>query len=165
MIGDKEIKIERLVAAERARPVARVAPTREAQTSFLLMFPKLRDPLVQGMLSIPSMCITPSRVVQLLNMFYPEDLLEEDFFRRLVRNVRAECEKFGKVEAIEVPRPDPQTGRCAASVGKVFVLFESQREAMEARYRLNGRSYNKRTVVASFYNEEKFMRRDFSFSL
>lgn len=165
-LGDKILRIEKLVSAgpsDRGKP--KVALTKEAQTSFLLMFPKLRDPLVQGMLCIPNTCIVASRVIQLLNLFGPEDLLEEEFFRGVSEDVKFECQKFGNVLAIEIPRPDLDSGYCCPSVGKVFVHFSIEKEAKEARYRLNGRSYNRRTVVASFYPEDKFAKKSYLTSL
>lgn len=58
------------------------------------------------MLSIPQGCIIPSRVVQFLNMFSPEDLFDEDFYQELCDDVKQECEKYGSIEKIDIPRPD-----------------------------------------------------------
>jgi len=161
-IGDKKLKIERIEAkVEQRVDVVKVAPTKERQTSFMLMFSKLRDPLVQGMLAIPMSCVTPSRVIQLLNMCTPEDLFEDEFCKELQEDVLEECRKYGPVEKMEIPRPDPQTGVCSPSVGKVFVKFLYQIPAKQAKYRINGKVYNRRTVICSFYPEEKFDRREF----
>ena len=42
------------------------------------------------------------------------------------------------------------------AVGKIFVKFENLVAAKQARFRLSGRQYNNRTVVASFYPEHYF---------
>jgi hypothetical protein len=34
-------------------------------------------------------------------------------------------------------------------------------EAKTARYKLNGRTYKRRTVIASFYSEEKFAGKEY----
>jgi splicing factor U2AF subunit len=165
-IGDKKLKIQRVEArAEERAEKARTAPSKERQTSFMLMFPKLRDSLVQGVLSIPNSCVTPSRVIQLLNMCTPEDLFEDEFFKELQEDILEECRKYGPVERVEIPRPDSQSGHCSASVGKAFVKFSYQIPAKQARFRLNGKVYNRRTVICSFYPEEKFDRRDFTIIL
>jgi hypothetical protein len=48
------------------------------------------------------------------------------------------------------------TGIIGPSVGKVFVKFEFLIPAKKCRHYINGRVYNKKTVIASFYNEDKF---------
>ena len=46
-------------------------------------------------------------------------------------------------------------------MGKVFVKFHYMRSAKQARHKLNGRPYNGRTVVASFFPEDEFEKRDY----
>lgn len=162
-IGQKLLKVSKVEVNQQAKEAVtnRTAPTKEVQTSFLLMYPKLRDPLVQAALDIPLTCITPSKVIQLLNMMMIEDLFEEDFYRRLLEDVESETKTFGPIESIVIPRPDPESGICAPCVGKVFVKFFYLKPAKQARHKLNGRTYNKRTVIASFYAEEKFDRKEY----
>lgn len=64
--------------------------------------------------------------------------------------------KFGNIEKIEIPRPDLTTGLAGPAVGKVFVKFLYLIPAKRARHYLGGRTYNKRTILASFYPEDKF---------
>lgn len=161
-VGDKLLKVKRVEVVREDTAVAnRTAPTRELQTSFLLMFPKLRDPLVQGTLSIPVFCTSDSRVIQFLNMCTPEDLFEQDFYEQLKDDVVNECSKFGFIDNIEIVRPELRTGLCSPSVGKIFVRFSDTLDAKKARYRLNGRTYNNRTVIVSFYPEKKFESREY----
>lgn len=159
VVGDKELRIQKMVDVghQKSREKAQVAPTTEIQTSFLLMFPKLRDPQVQAMLAASKTCTTPSRVVQLLNMFQLEDLFEETFYQQLITDLQEECKKYGVVERIDVTRPHPLTGGCSPSVGKVFVKFADLTSARQAQHRLNGRTYMSRTIVCSFTPEEKWV--------
>ena len=60
-----------------------------------------------------------------------------------------------------IPRPDLSTGNMGPNVGKVFVKFSFLIPAKKARWHINGRLYNKKTVIASFYNEEKFNKKDY----
>ena len=81
--------------------------------------------------------------------------------------------------ALEIPRPkkieiivkyddnkiqssESNQYECSYGVGKLFVMFENIVAAKQARYRISGRSYNGRTVVASFYPEQYFEIKDFS---
>lgn len=162
-IGQKTLKVSKVEQTEVKNKVManRTAPTKEVQTSFLLMFPKLRDPLIQSILRIPTQCVTPSKVIQLLNMMMIEDLFEEEFIRDLHKDVESACQAFGSIEDIVIPRPDHKNGICSPSVGKVFIKFFYLIPAKQARFKLNGRTYNKRTVIASFYPEEKFDKKEY----
>lgn len=79
----------------------------------------------------------------------------------LEADVAEECKKFGPIEDIVIPRPDSTCGYCGPCVGKVFVKFMYITQAKRARFGLSGRVYNKRTVVGSFYPEDKFNSRDY----
>ncbi len=107
------------------------------------------------MLAIPKSCFTPSRCIQLLNMFNLENLFEKNFVSEIEEDVKKECLQFGAVESIKIPLPK-SNGKCSSEVGKVLIKFFYQLPAKQARFRLNGRTYNNRTVIVSFYSEVKF---------
>jgi splicing factor U2AF subunit len=69
------------------------------------------------------------------------------------------------VDKIIIPRPDGKCGYSPPSVGKAFVKFMYIIHAKKARYHLSGRVYNKRTVIASFYPEEKFNLKEYLVSI
>ena len=71
--------------------------------------------------------------------------------------------QFGTVLNVEIPRPDKATWIAGPAVGKVFLKFANLQAAKKARYRLSGRKYNRRTIVASFYPEHYFDVREFNF--
>lgn len=50
-----------------------------------------------------------SRVLLLLNMVTPEDLTDDQEYREIVEDITAECSKFGAIDQILIPRPDPST--------------------------------------------------------
>ena len=89
-------------------------------------------------------------------MFPLEDLFEDDLYEEIKADVEEECKQFGKVLETVIPVPDTKSGVSPASVGKVFVQYEYIIHAKKARHNLCGRTYNKRTVMVSFYPEEKF---------
>jgi len=155
-IGDKKLKVQK--ASSGTKPVVQNSLQQPSNSSgsFLKSFPLFYDAQVQQMLNIPITARTPSRVVQLLNMVTPEDLMEDDVYNELLEDVRSESSKFGPIERIEIPRPDKETGIIGPSVGKIFVKYQYLIPAKKARYNLAGRTYNRRTVICSFYPEEKF---------
>lgn len=112
-------------------------------------------------LPIPLFAITPSRVVQFLNMISVEDLFEEEEIIHVKDDLLQECKNYGEIISIEIPRPDDQ-GHATLGVGKIFVKFNHIVAAKQARYRLSGRKYNGRTVVVSFYPEHYFDIKEFS---
>ena len=75
------------------------------------------------------------------------------------------CSKFGPVEEIVIPRPDKKCGYSVPTQGKAFVKFSYIIHAKKARHMITGRVYNKRTVVVSFYPEEKFNLKQYLVSL
>ncbi len=47
-------------------------------------------------------------------------------------------------------------------VGKIFVKFSHIIAAKQARFRISGRKYNRRTVVGAFYPEYYFDAKEFN---
>ena len=121
------------------------------------------------------------RVLQLLNMVTPEELMDNDDYdgeappfvsstnrslpwnptwlgtnrserAEICDDVREECEKYGTVLELKVPRPTGGS-RQAAGVGKIFVKFENSTSAGNALRALAGRKFADRTVVTTFFSE------------
>ncbi|KAI1428319.1 hypothetical protein F5Y12DRAFT_53959 [Xylaria sp. FL1777] len=96
-----------------------------------------------------------SRVVQLLNMVTPEELLDNDDYEEICEDVEGECAKYGKIVAMKVPRPIGGS-RQSAGVGKIFVKFDTTDSAKKALQALAGRKFADRTVVTTYFPEENF---------
>lgn len=130
-------------------------------------------------INLPLFAMNPSRCVQFMNMISPTDLFDEEELFRVKDDLLSECSTYGSVASMEIPRPKkkkPQfdaAGKviisdkyknlyeCDYGVGKIFVVFDTMVAAKQARYRLSGRQYNGRTVVASFYPEHLFEIKEF----
>ena len=69
-----------------------------------------------------------------------------------------ECCKFGHIDKIEVPRPDPETGIVGPSVGKVFVKFEYLVPAKKCRVALSG-TYFLTNYIFNLNINESFLNR------
>lgn len=96
-----------------------------------------------------------TRVLQLLNMVTPEELLDNDDYEEICEDVRDECSKFGTVVDLKVPRPVGGS-RQSAGVGKIYVKFDSKDSATKALQALAGRKFADRTVVTTYFPEENF---------
>ncbi|EAQ89349.1 hypothetical protein CHGG_05968 [Chaetomium globosum CBS 148.51] len=95
------------------------------------------------------------RVLQLLNMVTPDELMDNDDYEEIRDDVQEECEKFGKILSIKIPRPAGGS-RQSAGVGKIFIKFETPETATKALQALAGRKFADRTVVTTYFPEENF---------
>lgn len=92
------------------------------------------------------------RVLQLLNMVTAEELMDNDEYAEICADVKEECEKYGKVEEMKMPRPAGGS-RQSPGVGKIFVKYDSNESAQKALQALAGRKFADRTVVVTFFGE------------
>lgn len=120
-LGDKTLTVRRAMSQENAKAVASAAGTVNSGLEMGLnpSHAALQAITMAG-LGIPSIPLgTPSRVVILLNMVTPEELEDEEEYADIVDDIKSECERFGRVISIVVPRP--RDGLYSA-VGKVRKL-------------------------------------------
>lgn len=115
------------------------------------------------------------RVLQLLNMVTPEELIDNEDYEgqspatylykklftilniisEICEDVKEECEKYGRVLEMKIPRPSGGS-RQSAGVGKIFVKFDTPESAGKALRALAGRKFADRTVVTTYFSEENF---------
>ncbi|MCJ1287364.1 hypothetical protein MMC26_006713 [Xylographa opegraphella] len=95
------------------------------------------------------------RVLQLLNMVTPEELIDNEDYEEIVEDVKEECEKYGPVLEIKVPRPSGGS-RQSNGVGKIFIKYDTPDSARKALQALAGRKFADRTVVTTYFSEENF---------
>lgn len=96
-----------------------------------------------------------SRVLQLLNMVTAEELMDNDDYEEIRDDIQEECEKFGKILALKIPRPVGGS-RQSAGVGKIYIKYETPEAATKALQALAGRKFSDRTVVSTYFPEENF---------
>ena len=100
-----------------------------------------------------------TEVLCLLNMVQPEELADEEEYEDILEDIREECGKFGAVRSIEIPRPVP--GVEVPGCGKVFVEFAAIADCQKAQHALTGRKFSNRVVVTSYFEPDKYHRREF----
>lgn len=101
----------------------------------------------------------PTEVLCLLNMVQPEELTDEEEYEDILEDIREECAKYGEVRSIEIPRPVP--GVEVPGCGKVFIEFATDSECQKAQHALSGRRFSNRVVVTSYFDPDKYHRREF----
>jgi len=160
VLGDKAVLVQRAsVGAKKAGPSA-MPMTPSTSMSVAAAAALAGIPLPQpsaAALVVPSQHIitVPTSVLLLLNMVTENDLVNDDEYDDIVSDVREECEKFGPVKSVHIPRP--QDGM--ANVGKVFVEFEQVEDCTKAHGTLGGRLFAGRSVIAVYYDEAKYASR------
>ncbi|XP_046369996.1 splicing factor U2AF 50 kDa subunit-like isoform X1 [Haliotis rufescens] len=100
-----------------------------------------------------------TEVLCLMNMILAEELEDEEEYEDIVEDVREECGKYGVVRSIEIPRPIK--GVEIPGLGKIFVEFNSVIDCQKAQQALTGRKFSNRVVVTSYYDPDKYHRREF----
>lgn len=100
--------------------------------------------------------VVVTKIVRLTGMISPkEDLVEDEDYNDVVLDIKQECETFGKLLDIVVPRL-AQPGE-----GDVFLKYDSEEGASKAIKELKGRTFDGRIVGAESFDEGKFEKKDF----
>lgn len=86
-----------------------------------------------------------TRIIVLLNMVMDEDLATEQDYRDLFEEVQEECQKFGKLVSMKIPRPSDgyPSSTC---IKKIFLEYATQTDAINAESQLSGRAFGPNIV-------------------
>eukprot|EP00794_Sanderia_malayensis_P008913 gene8913-9865_t len=101
----------------------------------------------------------PTTVLCLMNMVTPEELQDDEEYDEIYDDIREECSKFGRIVSMEIPRPiaDYQV----PGLGKIYIEYSAPSESRAASDALTGRKFASRVVVTSYYDVDRYYRRDF----
>jgi len=95
------------------------------------------------------------RVLCLMNMITPEELMDADEADEILEDVKEECSKYGPLVEVKMPRPTGGS-RPNQGIGKIYLKYESPKSAAKALAALAGRKFADRTVVVTYFGEEYF---------
>ena len=84
----------------------------------------------------------------------------EDIYNEIGNDIKLECEKYGKVCDVFMPRKDVDEND-VAGMGNAYVLFDSIDDAKNARKNLCCRRFNNKLVRIMYCEEEKFEKKNF----
>ena len=101
----------------------------------------------------------PTEILCLLNMVTDEELTDEEEYEDILDDIREKCASYGGVKSIEIPRPVP--GVEVPGLGKVFVEFYGIPDCQKAQHALTGLKFSNRIVVTSYFDPDKYHRREF----
>ncbi|XP_011922846.1 serine/threonine-protein kinase Kist isoform X2 [Papio anubis] len=100
---------------------------------------------------IEDLVMLPTPVLRLLNVLDDDYLENEEEYEDVVEDVKEECQKYGPVVSLLVPKENP--GR-----GQVFVEYANAGDSKAAQKLLTGRMFDGKFVVATFYPLSAYRR-------
>nr|ODO03881.1 splicing factor U2AF 65 kDa subunit [Cryptococcus depauperatus CBS 7855] len=116
-----------------------------------------------------------SRVMLLLNMVTPEELINDDDYNDILEDINEECGKYGEIEGVRIPRPLPKSKKWEsteaaaataerikkadeeAGVGRVYVMYKDVESTKKAMKAIGGRQFAGRTILVANVPEEEFL--------
>lgn len=110
-LGDKKLIVQRAsVGAKNSQMAGQVAPVQ-------IQVPGLSMLGTSG---------PPTEVLCLLNMVTPDELRDEEEYEDILEDIKEECNKYGSVRSVEIPRPIE--GVEVPGCGKVSLILLSSME-------------------------------------
>ncbi|KAA8515277.1 hypothetical protein F0562_018493 [Nyssa sinensis] len=103
---------------------------------------------------------TPTKVLCLTEVISTTELMDDQEYEEILEDMRDEGGKFGDLMNVVIPRPNPN-GELVPGVGKVFLEYSDITSCANARDALSGRKFGGNTVMAVYYEEEKYHNRDY----
>jgi len=100
--------------------------------------------------------VKSTRVVELQNMLTNDDLANEEEYNDILEDTKEECGQYGQLLNIHIPK----TGE--PGVTKIFLEYASTDDSSKAIKGLEGRTFDGRRVQATFFDEAKFMNKEFA---
>lgn len=88
-LGDKKLIVQRASVGAKNTTVGQAAPVQ-------IQVPGL---------SLVGASGPPTEVLCLLNMVTPDELRDEDEYEDILEDIKEECNKYGVVRSVEIPRP------------------------------------------------------------
>ncbi|CAN0465552.1 unnamed protein product, partial [Laminaria digitata] len=103
----------------------------------------------------------PTTTLRLNNMLTAGDLEDESGLGDIEEETKEECEKFGSVKSVHIPRPSTTNEQEKPGVGFVFVAFDGVDSSAKAAASLRARTFDGRKLEVTYWDEEKFNQRIF----
>uniref|UniRef100_A0A8C0J7L2 U2AF homology motif kinase 1 n=1 Tax=Chelonoidis abingdonii TaxID=106734 RepID=A0A8C0J7L2_CHEAB len=100
---------------------------------------------------IEDLVMLPTPVLRLLNVLSDASLQSEEEYEDVLEDIREECQKYGPVVSMLVPKENP-------GKGQVFVEYANAGDSKAAQKLLTGRMFDGKFVVATFYPLSAYKR-------
>mmetsp|Transcript_4478 Transcript_4478/g.6828 ORF Transcript_4478/g.6828 Transcript_4478/m.6828 type:complete len:270 (+) Transcript_4478:1-810(+) len=94
-------------------------------------------------------------ILVLHNMVMDQDLATDEDYADLYDEVKGECEKFGRLLSMKIPRPQDHQ-YSPTSVKKIFLEYVSAADAAQAERELAGRAFGPNIVQCTYFDEATY---------
>lgn len=101
-----------------------------------------------------------TRTLCMLQMVTHDDLKDPEELEDIRLDIQTECLKYGNVISTVIPGVDA-LGKALPGAGRVYVQFSTIEEAEKCKQQLNGRNFAERTVLVTFYDDVKFVDKQY----
>ncbi|KAL8507467.1 hypothetical protein ACS0TY_018129 [Phlomoides rotata] len=103
----------------------------------------------------------PTKILCLTEVVTTDELMDDGEYGEILEDMREECQKFGDLIDVVIPRPTPNVAH-GGGVGKVFLEYSDTGGCSKAKSALSGRKFGGNTVMALYYPEDKYYDGDYA---
>ena len=104
--------------------------------------------------------VMPTKVLCLNSIIKGLDIEDEDKYKEVAEDIKTECEKYGKVLDIFMPRKDIEDN-ATPGMGNAYVMFENVEQSKLARRFLSLKRFNNKLIYIQYIPEENFINKKF----
>lgn len=99
----------------------------------------------------------PTKILCFVNISRDIDIEEEEKYDFVKEDILSECELYGKVQSVFLPRKDVEDN-IIPGMGNAYVEFETVEDCKNCRRKLVGRKFNNHLVRMVYFDEEKYKK-------
>ncbi|GFP97388.1 splicing factor u2af large subunit a [Phtheirospermum japonicum] len=103
----------------------------------------------------------PTKILCLSEAVTTDELMDDGEYEEILEDMKEECQKFGELIDVVIPRPIPNAAHSEA-IGKVFLEYSDTAGCTKAKTALGGRKFGGNSVVALYYPEDKYYGGDYT---
>ena len=104
--------------------------------------------------------VMPTTVLCLNSIIKGLDIEDEDKYNEVKEDIMNECEKYGKVLDIFMPRKDVEDN-ATPGMGNAYVMYENIEQSKLARRFLSLKRFNNKSIYIQYIPEENFFNKKF----
>ena len=102
----------------------------------------------------------PTKVLCLNSIIKGLDIEEEEKYNEIKEDLKNECEKYGKVLDIFMPRKDVEDNE-TPGMGNAYIMFDNIEQSKLARKFLSMKKFNNKLIYIQYLPEENFINKKF----
>ena len=104
--------------------------------------------------------VMPTKVLCLTSIIKGLDIEDEDKYNEIAEDIKSECEKYGNVMGIFMPRKDVEDNT-TPGMGNAYVMYEDIEQSKLARRFLSLKRFNNKLIYIQYIPEEDFINKKF----